>query len=188
MAPVDILLVAGLGWFAYKGYVNGLAHEVLSVVVVFASLWMALNYTGAFAPRVADIVPGPAYVSSGLAFLFLFGLTLSTGRYLNTLVRRMWQKAKVSPGNKLAGLSFGIFKGAVVMGCAVLALRFFTPEAQANEPEPDPIGQRALQLSARIDSAILAPRLADMLEGVFDRVIDKATGAEENADTPDARY
>lgn len=175
LTPVDILVVAGLLFFAYKGYMFGLAHEILSIAVLTASSFVAFRYTGALAPHIAESVPGPAFVDTGVSFLLLFGLTLFTGRYVNTMIRRVWLKARKSPGNRLAGLTFGIFKGAVVVGCVILLLRSFTPEAHASQEMPTGIRGRVQQFNMQVDRSYLAPRLAELTSGIFTKLIDTAS-------------
>lgn len=177
---VDLLVVAGLGFFAYKGYMNGLAHEVISVVVLVLSCFIAFRYTVALAPHLADSIPGPAFIDTGVSFLILFGLTLVTGRYINTMLRRLWLQARKSPGNRLAGLSFGIFKGAVVLGCCILLLRSFTPDADASQEIPGGMRGKVMQFNAQVGQAYLAPRLAELSNGIFTRLIDTAERQVEN--------
>lgn len=180
LTPVDLLVVAGLSYFAYKGYQNGLAHEVISVAVVALAVFMAMRYTGVLAPHIADSVPGPAFIDSSIAFLCLFGLVLVTGRYINTLVRRVWLQARKSPGNRLLGLSFGIFKGAVVLGCGILMLRSLTPETNAGQEMPTGVRGRVSQINMQVGQSRLAPRLAELTNGIYVRLIDTAESQVEN--------
>ena len=180
LSPVDLAVVAGLSFFAYKGYQHGLAHEMISVGVVFLACFMSFRYTNKLAPHLADSIPGPAFIDTSISFLILFGLTLVTGRYINTMVRRIWLQARKSPGNRLAGLSFGIFKGAVVLGCCILLLRSFTPDANASEEIPTGMRGRVIQFNAQVETSYLAPRLAELTNGIFTRLIDSAERQVDN--------
>ena len=159
---------------------NGLAHEVISVGVLALSCFVALRYTVALAPHLADSIPGPAFIDTGISFLVLFGLTLVTGRYVNTMLRRLWLQARKSPGNRLAGLSFGIFKGAVVLGCCILLLRSFTPDADASQEIPGGVRGKVMQFNTRVGQSYLAPRLAELSNDIFTRLIDTAERQVEN--------
>ncbi len=180
LTPVDLAVVIGLSLFAYKGYMHGLAHEMISVGVLFLACFVSFRYTVTLAPHIADTVPGPAFIDTGVAFLILFSLTLVTGRYVNTMLRRMWLQARKSPGNRLAGLSFGIFKGAVVLGCCILLLRSFTPEANASQEIPTGMRGRVAQFNVQVGESFLAPRLAELTNGIFTRLIDSAERQVEN--------
>ncbi|MEE8311242.1 MAG: CvpA family protein, partial [Candidatus Binatia bacterium] len=121
-----------------------------------------------------------AFVDTGVGFMLLFALVLWTGRYVVTMVRRFWVTARTSPANRVAGLSFGIFKGAVVLGCTILALRAHAPEAQASAPVPEGASGAVVELSGRVDESILAPRLADLTSGIFSAVMTRAeTGVRQ---------
>lgn len=186
LTPVDLLVVAGLSFFAYRGYQHGLAHEVISVGVVFLACFMGFRYTVKLAPHIADSVPGPAFIDTSVAFLLLFGLTLVTGRYINTMVRRVWLQARKSPGNRIGGLSFGIFKGAVVLGCVILLLRSFTPDANASQEIPPGVRGKVIQFNSQVETSLLAPRLAELTNGIFTRLIDSAERQVENITDGDA--
>ena len=132
-------------------------------------------------------MPGPAFVDTGVAFLVLFALVLVTGRYMATMVRRVWVEARRSPANRLAGMSFGIFKGAIVLGCTILALRSFAPEAHASEEMPGGMAGRVVEINGQVDQSYLAARLADLTSGIFSALMTAAesrvkalTGETEN--------
>ncbi len=174
MNTIDILVVVGLSFFAIKGYANGLVHEILSLGALLAGLGAAFMWTPRLAPRLAEAVPGPAFVDTGVAFLVLFALVLVTGRYVATMIRRVWVEARRSPANRLAGMSFGIFKGAIVLGCTILALRSFAPEAHASEEVPNGMAGRVVEINGQVDQSYLAARLADLTSGIFSALMSAA--------------
>jgi membrane protein required for colicin V production len=187
MNTIDILVVVGLSFFAIKGYANGLVHEILSLGALLAGLAAAFLWTPRLAPKLAEAVPGPAFVDTGVAFLVLFALVLVTGRYVAMMVRRVWIEARRSPANRLAGMSFGIFKGAIVLGCTILALRSFAPEAHASEEIPGGMAGRVVEINGQVDQSYLAARLADLTSGIFSALMTAAesrvkqlTGEPEN--------
>jgi len=180
MNAVDIFIVLGLSFFGFKGYMNGFVHELLSLTAMMAALAAAFRWTPLVVPRIAEAIPGPAFVDTGVGFMLLFALVLWTGRYVVTMVRRFWVTARSSPANRVAGLSFGIFKGAVVLGCTILALRAHAPEAQASGPVPEGPGGAVVELNGRVEQSILAPRLADLTSGIFSAVMTRAeTGVRQ---------
>jgi membrane protein required for colicin V production len=174
MNTVDILIVLGLTFFAYKGYMNGFVHELLSLIAMLTALAAAFRWTPILVPKIADSIPGPAFVETGVSFMVLFALVLWTGRYVVKMVRRFWVQGLSSPMNRVAGLSFGIFKGAVVLGCTLLALRAYAPDAYSGGPVAREAGGAADQINDAVDDAILAPRLADLTSGIFSVVMIRA--------------
>jgi membrane protein required for colicin V production len=182
---IDILVVLGLSFFAFKGYMNGLVHEVLSLLALLAGLAAASRWTPKLVPRLAEAVPGPAFVDTGVAFLVLFALVLVTGRYLVTMVRRVWLQARTSPANRIAGLSFGIFKGAIVLGCTFLAVRSFAPEAHAADPVPSGVAGQVVEINGQVEQSYLGARLADLTSGIFSVLMDSAESHVRTLSTGD---
>ena len=174
MNTVDIVVVVGLSLFALRGYTNGLVHELMSLAALLAGLAAAFRWTPKLVPRLAESVPGPAFVDTGVAFLILFALVLMTGRYVATMIRRVWLQAGRSPANKLAGMSFGIFKGAIVLGCTILALRSFAPDAHASDEIPTGVAGQVVDFNMKVESSYLGARLADLTSGVFSALMDTA--------------
>lgn len=174
MNAVDIFIVLGLSFFGFKGYMNGLVHELLSLAAMMAGLAAAFRWTPLVVPHIADSVPGPAFMDTGVVFMLLFALVLWTGNYVVTLVRRFWLQARRSPMNRVAGLSFGIFKGAVVLGCTILALRAYAPEAHASDEIPDGRAGAVVSINGSVEQSLLAPRLADLTSGIFSAVMTRA--------------
>ena len=172
MNSIDIAVVLGLSFFAYKGYKNGLVHELLTLAALGAGLLAGHRWTPKLVPRIAEAIPGPAFLDTGVAFLILFTLVLMTGRYIATIVRRVWVQANSSPANRMAGMSFGIFKGALVLGCTILALRSFAPEAQAAEDAQGGMAGRVAQINGKVDQSYIAARLADLTGGFFSALME----------------
>jgi membrane protein required for colicin V production len=176
MNVVDILVVACLSLFAVRGYNNGLLHELLSMGALFAAFAAAFRWTAAVAPRLAESIPGPAFVDTGLSFLFVFGVVLWTGRYVATVIRRMWIQARRWPANRLAGMSFGVVKGAVMVGAGVLMLRTVAPPTEPHEGVPGGENGPVTKISAQVDRSYLGPRIADLTGGVFSVLMTTADG------------
>lgn len=176
MNAVDILVVACLSLFAVRGYNNGLLHELLSMGALFAAFAAAFRWTTAVAPRLADSIPGPAFIDTGLSFLFVFGVVLWTGRYVATVIRRMWIQARRWPANRLAGMSFGVVKGAVMVGAGVLMLRTVAPPAEPDASVPGGQNGPVTKISAQVDQSYLGPRIADLTGGVFSVLMTTADG------------
>jgi len=176
MNGVDIVVVAVLGLFAFRGYASGFVHEVLSLLALCAAFLAAFRWTGSLAPRIAESVPGPAFLDTGVAFLILFGLTLTTGRYVVTTVRRMWLQARKSSANRIAGAMFGTFKGAVIVGFTLLVLRGAAPDAYASEDLPEGAASKVVMINAQAEESYLGARLADLTSGTFSALMANAEG------------
>ncbi len=173
MHGIDIAVSVLLLLFALRGYSKGLFHEIMTLLALLLGLTAAFRWTPVVAPRFAESIPGPAFVDTGISFLFVFGLVGTTLRLLIVAIERMWVTVRNSPANRLGGAVFGIFKGAVVVGCSVLLLRTFTPTPPA-ETKPGEVAGPVQKLNQTLAESMFAARLAEMTSGLFSTVVDAA--------------
>jgi len=190
MNGADVLVLLCLGFFAARGYRGGLLREAMSVAAGVAGLWSALRWTDDLALRIAPAVPGPAGVTTSLAFLAIFSAAFVVGRKLELMVRRTWVAAGSSPTNRLAGLSFGMFEGAVVIGFAVIGLQHFAPPGSSYDEGDTSLTGRVAAMHRRVEESHLARGMADLTGGMFSALMGTAeersrmlaSGGEEAAE------
>jgi uncharacterized membrane protein required for colicin V production len=174
MNGADLAVVFILAFFAIRGYRTGLVHEAMTVAAAGAGLLLALNWTDHVSVRVADVVPGPPEVATSLVFLFLFSLAFIAGRKLEIMVRRTWIEAGQSSTNRLAGLSFGMLEGAIVIGFAVMGLQRFAPVDAAYDPENPSMEGRVAAVHRQVEESHLARGMAGLTGGMFSALMDTA--------------
>ncbi len=170
MHPVDALVAIVLALFAVRGFGRGLVRELLSLATYVVAGGLGLRFGHKLGLHVGGAIPGPAIVDDVAGFLILFGLTVLTGRLVISLVGVVLAATGLSVLNRLAGAVFSVFKGGILIGCIVLALRAI--------PESGPLGGRAGSPLGSVNEAIergyLAMRLADLTEGLFSAVMERA--------------
>ena len=189
MNGADIAVLLGLSYFAVRGYRGGLLHEFLSVAAAVIGLWAALRWTDDIVPHIAHAVPGPAGVATSLVFLAIFSLAFIVGRKLELVVRRTWVTVGSSPTNRLAGLSFGMLEGAVVIGFAVMGLQQFAP---AVDERDESLTGRVAAMHRKVEESHLARGMAGLTGGMFSALMGSAeersrmlaSGGEEPANGP----
>jgi len=173
MQAVDIVVAIVLVTFALRGYLRGLFSEITSLMALVIALAAAFRWTPDFVPRWADSIPGPPMADTGITFLFLFGALGLALRMIFGLVRRAWSPEGNSAFDRLGGAAFGLCKGAVVLGCAVLLLRTFTPvpaSAKASAEGGGPL----VDLNSRLARSLVASRLAEVSSELFSTFADAA--------------
>ena len=157
---VDVLIALVVATYAVRGYSRGLLNEVLSLVGLLGGLAAAFRWTPDAVARFGEAIPGSGMTDTGIAFLAVFGIAGMALRILARAVERMSTPIGASPLNRLGGAVFGVCKGGVVLGCAVLILRTFVPavtvaEAQAKDAGP------IQAISGSLASAPLARHVTD---------------------------
>jgi membrane protein required for colicin V production len=173
MQAVDIVVAIVLVTFALRGYLRGLFSEITSLMALVIALAAAFRWTPDFVPRWADSIPGPPMADTGITFLFLFGALGLALRMIFGFVRRAWSPEGSSAFDRLGGAAFGLCKGAVVLGCAVLLLRTFTP-VPASAKAPAEGGGPLVDLNSRLARSLVASRLAEVSSELFSTFADAA--------------
>jgi len=192
MNGADVAVLLGLAFFAARGYRGGLLREAMSVAAGVAGLWSALRWTEDLVPHVAHAIPGPPGMATSLVFLAIFSLAFVAGRKLELLVRRTWVAAGISPTNRLAGLSFGMFEGAVVIGFAVIGFNHFGPASATYEEGDTSLTGRVAAMHRQVEESHLARGMADLTGGMVSALMGTAeerermlaSGGEEAANGP----
>jgi len=170
---VDAAVAAILVIFALRGYLHGLYSEIAASVALIAALAAAFRWTPAMVGRWAATIPGPASSDTAITFLFLFGAIGLALRFVFNLLRRSWSPGGSSPFDRLGGAAFGLCKGGVVLGCAVLLLRTFTPLPTTGNAQAPAHGIFA-QLNERLARSPVASELAQAASKLFSTFADAA--------------
>jgi uncharacterized membrane protein required for colicin V production len=176
MNGADLAVLLVLGFFAVRGYRTGLVHEAMIVAAAGAGLLVAVRWTGRVMERVADVIPGSPEVVTSLVFLSLFSLVFIAGRKIELMVRRTWIEAGRSSTNRLAGLSFGMIEGAIVIGFAVMGLQRFAPPGTAYDPNDITMEGQFSAMHRQVEASHLARGMAGLTGGMFSALMDTAEG------------
>lgn len=128
MPYADWLLLGIVAISLLVGGLRGFVKEVFSLVVWAAAFFVAFQFSGVIAERLAEQVSLPS-ARVALAFGGLFLLTLLVGGLLTYLVGLLVEKTGLSGSDRLLGAVFGALRGlALVLGLIIIA--GFTPVPQ----------------------------------------------------------
>lgn len=116
---IDILILAPMIWFGFKGFRKGLVFEVAGIIALLAGTWMAINFSN----KVATFIGLSGKYVDIIAFVITFGAVI----FLVYLFAKFIEKAVtfVVPEflNNLGGLILGALKVAII---ASVLLYFIT--------------------------------------------------------------
>ena len=121
MSWVDLVIVTGCFASAAFGAMRGFARETLSLVTWIAAIWMAWNFSWAVTWFLGDWVAAPELkVWVGRAIVFV--IILVAGGIAGQLVGSLIRHSGLSGTDRVLGSLFGLGRGALVLGLAVLVL------------------------------------------------------------------
>jgi membrane protein required for colicin V production len=123
MTPVDYLIVGICLVSAGVGLWRGLAKEALSLLTLLAAIWLAWRFAFVVEPYLGDWAGSPE-VRIWVARVVLFVLVLALGALVAWLARTLIKHSGLSGVDRLFGAAFGLLRGVVVVGLAVIALEF----------------------------------------------------------------
>jgi membrane protein required for colicin V production len=132
MNSLDLVLLAPLSIFAFLGFQRGFAKEALSIALtLFALLFSISSWTLIESPMSLFMDPetsGFGVVCGSVLFLIIMGL----GAFFIYTFVKLVENSVLSVANRLFGLAFGLFKGAVIVSIILqLLLPFETPSSQS---------------------------------------------------------
>lgn len=103
---LDIIFLIPVIWFAYKGFTNGLAVEIASLIALIAGIYLSVK----FSKYVGEKIGLEGDVSSILAFIITFIAVVILINFLGKFIGKIFEWSSLGFINKLAGLVFGVIK------------------------------------------------------------------------------
>ena len=96
------------------GLFRGLIKEALALIIWGVAFWVSLTFSTPFSSLLENIVTVPS-ARIAVAFTALFLLTLILGAIINYLLSALVSKTGLTGTDRLAGLLFGIGRGAIII-------------------------------------------------------------------------
>ncbi len=119
MITIDYLIVAVLLISMIVGFFRGFFPELISIVTWIVAIFAAMNFSGWVEPYLQGKL-GSVVVELWAARLIMFVTTLILGGLLGQLVSLAIDKSGLSGTDRMLGLTFGIVRGAVILGALVV--------------------------------------------------------------------
>jgi membrane protein required for colicin V production len=118
----DYLIVVVCVASALFGVWRGFAKEALSVVTWLAAIWLAWRFSWTLEPMLGEWVSAPELkVWAARAAIFI--VVMLVGGLSAWLARELMRRSGLSGTDRMLGALFGLLRGAIVFGLAVIGLQ-----------------------------------------------------------------
>ena len=128
MATADIVILIVILLSAVIGLIRGLFKELLSLVVWFAAVMLALYFSTAMGDALSGQIADES-VRTVIGFFVIFIATLIAGAILQVLVKQLVSSTGLTGTDRFLGFLFGSARGVLVCIVALIALKSFEIEA-----------------------------------------------------------
>jgi membrane protein required for colicin V production len=127
---IDVLLLVLLVPFALRGYFRGFLRESLALAgLVGGALTAAAGGSALAAAFVARHLM-PPFVATVVAFLSLFLVVYVGAQLLGLIADRVARAVFLGGLNRVAGLAFGVAKGALILGFGLILVEHFARSSE----------------------------------------------------------
>lgn len=122
MVIIDYLLAGIVAISALLGLFRGFLKEALSLAAWVAAIWCAFTYSAPAAQLIASFISDPVLRLWAARFLVL-ACVLLVGSLLSGLVSHLVSGTMLTGTDRTLGIAFGLARGAVLAGLAVVVLQ-----------------------------------------------------------------
>jgi membrane protein required for colicin V production len=140
MSIIDILIIAVITLFVYRGAKNGMVNELLGFTGLVLALLSALRLgspVGRFlAPKLKII---PEQIEGIFGFFVVFGFVLIGFSVLMNFFQKAFDKELQGKVNRFVGAVFGFAKGLFFVSVLTLGLYVLPLEKQLKRAEQDSV-------------------------------------------------
>ena len=121
MSWVDLVIITGCFASAALGALRGFAKETLSLVTWVAGIWLAWNFSWAVTGFMGEWTAMPE-LKEWVGRLIVLVAVLVAGGVAGQMVGSLIRQTGLSGTDRVLGSIFGLGRGAIVLGLAVLVL------------------------------------------------------------------
>lgn len=166
MNLLDFLIVMPIAYFCYRGFMNGLIKEVLSIIGIILAVFLTFQYMEPVSNAISPLFEANASYVPFVSAIIIFITTLGIVHLVAYLSKKFLETIKLNFINRITGAAFGFLKSGIVISAALLILAGFSVPSQ----------------EAREDSATY-PYIVHLAPLAYDMVAKAYPGAEDFAAT-----
>lgn len=167
MNLLDFFIVIPIGYFAYRGFMSGVIHEVLNIAGIILAVFLTFEYMEEASAMFRPFFDNPDYAVVSAA-IFLFVATIAAVQAIAYATQKLLEVIKLNIVNRIAGLAFGALKSGIVVSAILLLMAGFNLPGEQSRNE-----------------SISYPYVIFLAPMAFDLVATVYPGAENFIDTID---
>lgn len=134
MNLLDFLILLPIAYFCYRGFVNGIIKEVLSIVGIILAVFLTFQYMDAVGNAISPLFEPKASFVPFVSAVIIFILTLAIVHLVAYLSRKFLETIKLNFVNRLSGAAFGFLKSGIIVSAILLMLAGFNfPSQEARQ-------------------------------------------------------
>lgn len=115
MNYLDIVLGILLIISAINGFVKGFVEELAGLVALLLGIWAAIHFSDLIAKQLTAWFGWSFDQLPVMAFIITFILVVILVNIIGSLINKLVKAASLGFLNRLAGLGFGVIKGALIL-------------------------------------------------------------------------
>jgi membrane protein required for colicin V production len=135
MNLIDFLILIPIAYFCYRGFVNGIIKEVLSIVGIILGVFLTFQYMDPVGTAIAPFFDQKSSFIPFVSAVIIFVGTLAVVNLVAYLSKKFLETIQLNFVNRLAGSVFGFLKSGIVVSAILLILAGFGIPSQQSRQE-----------------------------------------------------
>lgn len=125
MNILDFLILLPIAYFGYRGFRNGLIHEVLGIIGIVLAVFLTFHYMDEASAYIQPYFETNAGYVPFVAALLIFIGTLIIVNIIAQLLQKVLETIHLNILNRIAGLVFGALKCGIIISALLLVVAGF---------------------------------------------------------------
>lgn len=134
MNLLDCLILLPIAYFCYRGFMNGIIKEVLSIVGIVLAVFLTFQYMEPVGNAIRPLFEDNSSVIPFVSALIIFIGTVGVVNLVAFLSKKFLETIKLNAVNRVAGAGFGFLKSGIIVSAVLLILAGFSlPSEQSRK-------------------------------------------------------
>lgn len=130
MTLLDLLILLPIAFFCYRGFVNGIIKEVLSIIGIILGVFLTFQYMDPVGAAISPFFEEHSSVIPFVSAIIIFVGTLAVVHLVAYLSKKFLETIKLNFVNRIAGAGFGFLKSGIVISALLLIMAGFSIPSQ----------------------------------------------------------